>query len=108
MASSINTCDAVVPPGLPITVVATEDGGRWTSRCRPAPRGHGRVEPGLNPAALAAIQNLARERDVPAFALLRGWIVQRFAAEYNPLADAAAAVERLEADVRTFRKLTVS
>lgn len=62
----------------------------------------------LNPAELAAIQELAGERDVPASALVRGWIVQRIEAERNAPTDTAAVIERLEADVRTLRKLVAS
>lgn len=59
----------------------------------------------LNPDELAAVQALARERGVPASALVRGWIVQRLAAERSAPTDTAAVVDRLEADVRTLRKL---
>jgi len=62
----------------------------------------------LNPEELAALQELAGERDVPASALVRGWIVQRLAAERNAPTDTAAVVERLEADVRLLRKLVAS
>jgi len=62
----------------------------------------------LNPDELAAVQQLADERDVPASALVRGWIVQRLAAERNTPTDTAMVVERLEADVRTLRRLVAS
>jgi hypothetical protein len=62
----------------------------------------------LNPDELAAVQELAHDRDVPAAALVRGWIVQRLAAERSAPTDAAADVDRLEADVRTLRKLVAS
>lgn len=62
----------------------------------------------LNPDELAAVQDLASESDVPASALVRGWIVQRLAAERSAPTDTAAVVERLEADVRTLRKLVAS
>jgi len=62
----------------------------------------------LNPAEVAAVQELAGERGVPASALVRGWILQRVAAERNEPTDTAAVVERLEADVRTLRKLVAS
>jgi hypothetical protein len=62
----------------------------------------------LNPDELAAVQDLARESDVPASALVRGWIMQRLAAERSAPTDTAAVVERLEADVRTLRKLVAS
>ena len=62
----------------------------------------------LNPYELAGLQELAGERDVPASALVRGWIVQRLAAERSAPTDTAAVVERLEADVRTLRKLVAS
>lgn len=62
----------------------------------------------LNPDELAAVQQLADERDVPASALVRGWIVQRLAAERNAPTDTAMVVERLEADVRTLRRLVAS
>ncbi len=47
----------------------------------------------LNPDELAALQDLARDSDVPASALVRGWIVQRLEAERNTPTDAAAVVE---------------
>jgi hypothetical protein len=59
----------------------------------------------LNPDELAAVQGLAIERGVPASALVRGWIVRHIETERNAPTDTAAAVERLEADVRTLRKL---
>jgi len=62
----------------------------------------------LNPEELTAVQDLAREGAVPASALVRGWIVQRLEAERNTPTDTAAAVERLEADLRTLRKLVAS
>lgn len=62
----------------------------------------------LNPDELAGVQDLARESDVPASALVRGWIVQRLEAERNTPTDTAAVVERLEANVRTLRKLVSS
>lgn len=62
----------------------------------------------LNPDELAAVQDLAGERGVRASALVRGWIVQRLAAERNAPSDTAMVVERLEADVRTLRKLVAS
>ena len=43
-----------------------------------------------------------------ASALVRGWIVQRIAAERSAPTDTAAVVDRLEADVRTLRKLVAS
>jgi hypothetical protein len=62
----------------------------------------------LNPEELAAVQRLARDSDVPASALVRGWIVQRLEAELSTPTDTAAVVERLEADVRALRKLVAS
>ncbi len=62
----------------------------------------------LNPEELAAVQDLAHERDVPASALVRGWITQRLAAERSASTDTAAIVARLEDDVRTLRKLVAS
>ena len=62
----------------------------------------------LNPDELAAVQELAREQGVPASSLARGWLIQRIAAERSEPDDAKAAVERLEADVRTLRKLVTS
>lgn len=62
----------------------------------------------LNPDELAAVQNLARAGDVPASALVRGWIVQCLDAERNAPTETAAVVERLEADVRTLRRLVAS
>lgn len=63
----------------------------------------------LNPDELAAVQDLAKANDVPASALVRGWIVQRLAAQRGaPTDDTAAVVDRLEADVRTLRKLVTS
>lgn len=62
----------------------------------------------LGPEELAGVQELAREGDVAASALVRGWIMQRLAAERNTPTDTAALVERLEADVRSLRKLVRS
>lgn len=62
----------------------------------------------LNPDELAAVEDLAGERDVPASALVRGWIVRQLAAERSVPSDTAMVVERLEADVRTLRKLVAS
>lgn len=62
----------------------------------------------LNPDELAAVQELAGERGVPTSALVRGWMVQRIEAERNAPTDTAAVVDRLEADVRTLRKLVTS
>ncbi len=62
----------------------------------------------LNPDELTALQELAREREVPASALVRGWITQRITAEHNAPSTTAAAVDQLEADVRTLRKLVAS
>jgi len=62
----------------------------------------------LNPDELTAVQDLARESDIPASALVRGWIVQRLAAERSAPTDTATVVDRLEADVRTLRKLVGS
>ncbi len=62
----------------------------------------------LNPDELAGVQDLARAHGVPASTLVRGWIVQRLAAERNAPTDTAAIVDRLEADVRTLRKLVAS
>lgn len=62
----------------------------------------------LNPDELAAVQALALERDVPASALVRGWIMQQLGAERRAPTDTAAVVDRLEADVRTLRKLVAS
>jgi len=61
----------------------------------------------LNPDEMAAVQDLARRADVPASALVRGWIVQRVAAERGASNDAAAVVDQLEADVRRLRELVV-
>jgi hypothetical protein len=62
----------------------------------------------LNPDELAAVQNLARERDVPASALVRGWIVQQLTNEAATPTDTATVVDRLEADVRALRKLVTT
>jgi hypothetical protein len=62
----------------------------------------------LNPDELTAIQTLARERDVPASALVRGWILQQLTNEASTPTDTATAVDRLEADVRALRKLVTS
>ena len=59
----------------------------------------------LNPDELAAVQRLAAERDVPASALVRGWIVQRIAVEGSADREAASVVQRLEADVHRLREL---
>lgn len=62
----------------------------------------------LSPEELAAVQQLADERDIPAGALVRGWIVRQLAAEHNTPSDTALVVDRLEADVRALRKLVAS
>ncbi len=62
----------------------------------------------LNPEEVAAVQDLAREHGVSASALVRGWIVQRLTVDGNAPTDTAAMVDRLEADVRTLRKLVAS
>lgn len=62
----------------------------------------------LNPDELASVQALAEDQGVPASTLVRGWIVRRLAAERTAPTDTAAVVERLEADVRTLRKLVAS
>ena len=62
----------------------------------------------LNPDELAAVQAAAEDRDIPASTLVRGWIVRQLAAERGAPTDTAAVVERLEADVRTLRKLVAS
>lgn len=59
----------------------------------------------LNRDELAEVQRLADEQGVPASALVRGWIVHRIAADANAPTTAAAAVERLEDDVRALRRL---
>ncbi len=62
----------------------------------------------LNPDELAAVQDLAGDRGIPASTLVRGWIVRQLAAERSVPSDTAMVVERLEADVRTLRKLVAS
>jgi len=62
----------------------------------------------LNPDELKAVQELARQREVPASALVRGWILQRLADEEGAPTDTAAVVDRLEADVRALRRLVAS
>lgn len=62
----------------------------------------------LNPDEMAAVQALATELGVPVSALVRGWIVQRVEAEKSTPTEAAAAVDRLEADVWALRKLVAS
>lgn len=62
----------------------------------------------LNPEELAEVQAVANDRGVPASTLVRGWIVRQLAAERTAPTDTAAVVERLEADVRTLRKLVAS
>ncbi len=62
----------------------------------------------LNPNELADLQYLAREQGVPASALVRSWILKWLAAERDAPTGTAAMVDRLEADVRTLRKLVAS
>jgi hypothetical protein len=62
----------------------------------------------LNPEELAEVQAAAEDRGVPASTLVRGWIVRQLAAERRAPTDTAAVVERLEADVRTLRRLVAS
>lgn len=59
----------------------------------------------LNPDELTAVRELARQRDIPASALVRGWILQHLTDENNAPTDTATVVNRLEADVRALRKL---
>jgi len=58
----------------------------------------------LNLDELAGVHDLAGERGVDYPSAVRGWIVQRLAAERIAPTDTAAVVERLEADVRALRK----
>ena len=62
----------------------------------------------LNPEELAAVRALAQDHNISASTLVRGWIVRQLAAEHGAPTDTAAVVERLEADVRTLRKLVAS
>lgn len=62
----------------------------------------------LNPEELAAVQALAEAQGAPASSLVRGWIVQRLAAESTRPNDTAAMLDRLETDVRVLRKLVAS
>jgi hypothetical protein len=62
----------------------------------------------LNPEELAEVQAVAHDRGIPASTLVRGWIVRQLAVERNAPSDTAMVVERLEADVRTLRKLVAS
>lgn len=62
----------------------------------------------LGPDELAAVRDVAREYDVPAGALVRGWILQQLTARRAAPTDTAAVVDRLEADVATLRKLITS
>lgn len=62
----------------------------------------------LNPEELAEVQTVAGDRGIAASTLIRGWIVRQLAAERNTPSDTAMVVERLEADVRTLRKLVAS
>ncbi|MBO0880984.1 MAG: hypothetical protein J2P17_11700 [Mycobacterium sp.] len=62
----------------------------------------------LKPDELAAVQQIADERGVPASTVVRGWIARQLEAERNAPTDTAAVVERLEADVRTLRALIAS
>ena len=62
----------------------------------------------LNPEELAEVQAVAEDRGIPASTLVRGWIVRQLAAERGAPSDTAAVIERLEADVRTLRKLVAS
>ncbi len=62
----------------------------------------------LTPEELAEVQTVANDRGIPASTLIRGWIVRQLAAERNTPTDTAMVVERLEADVRTLRKLVAS
>lgn len=62
----------------------------------------------LNPDDLAELQATAEDRGIPVFTLVRGWIVRQLTAERTAPADTAAVIDRLEADVRTLRKLLAS
>jgi transposase-like protein len=62
----------------------------------------------LNPDELTAVHALAREHNIPASALVRGWILQHLAPHDSTPTDTAEAVDRLEADVRALRRLVAS
>ncbi len=62
----------------------------------------------LNPEELATVQALAEAQGVPTSSLVRGWIVQRLAAENDRPSDTAAMLDRLETDVRVLRRLVAS
>lgn len=62
----------------------------------------------LNPEELAAVHDLARQRDIPASALVRGWILQHLSGQDDTPTDTATAVDRLEADLRALRRLVAS
>jgi transposase-like protein len=62
----------------------------------------------LNPDELTAVHALAREHNVPASALVRGWILQHLAHHDSTPTNTTDAVDRLEADVRALRRLVAS
>ncbi len=62
----------------------------------------------LNPDELAAMHKLARKHDVPASALVRGWILQHLTDEDHAPTDTASVVNRLQSDVRALRRLVAS
>ena len=62
----------------------------------------------LNPEELTAVQTQAREHNIPASALVRGWILQHLAQADSAPTDTATAVDRIEADVRALRRLVAS
>lgn len=57
----------------------------------------------LAPEAVAAIEGLAGQLDVPVSALLRGWILAGLSARKDETVQ--TAIERLSADVQRLRKL---
>ncbi|MBN9611801.1 MAG: hypothetical protein J0I11_21110 [Actinobacteria bacterium] len=57
---------------------------------------------------LAGIHELAMAADVPASAMVRGWIAERLASERSASATTAALIDRIESDVRALRKSVAS
>jgi len=60
----------------------------------------------LTPERVEQIEAVARKLDVPASALVRGWVLAGLAAQHAD--SVSGTIERLEADVRRLRELISS
>ena len=83
--------DATADPPMPADAVWTRPNRSVTVATR------------LAPEAVAAIEDLAAQLDVPVSALLRGWILAALSARQDETA--LTAIERLSADLQRLREL---